>query len=159
VGDTLQTIDSLIYDGSGNLSSIFRKSSDISKNGTVAISTNSDGSVGAMSYLGIQYSPNGYNCHSPTFCGSYSTFGRSDFAYSYFFGVTSDNRTSQLDIQDIGDQQSLYSFHPFMVLGDQFALGRNLLLIYMIDWWANGGVPAPNNAKNGVVSFNFNYGR
>jgi hypothetical protein len=161
VGDTLQTIDSLIYDSSGNLSAISRRSSDVSRNGTITLSINpSDGAV-AISYLGTQYSQGQSYCtwEAPNTCGSYSSNSAANFAYGYYFDVTSDNRLSQLDIQDIGGQQSLYYFHPFMVLGDQFVLGKNLLLIYMIDWWTNGRAPTTSNSKNDVVTFGFNYGR
>lgn len=61
------------------------------------------------------------------------------------------------------EESDSYNFHPLMLVSSQFKQGRDLLSVYMIDWWLPGPRQTSssannNNPNNKYLNFNFIYG-
>jgi hypothetical protein len=64
--------------------------------------------------------------------------------------------------RNISEESDFYNFHPLMVLSSEIKQGRDLLAVYMIDWWLPGPRQNSNSGNNSTnnkyLNFNFIYG-
>ncbi|MBS1680582.1 MAG: hypothetical protein JST48_02625 [Bacteroidetes bacterium] len=182
--DTTIYKDSLIYNSSGYVASLVRKSPTTpSKAGTLNLSyqtysSNSAPALGGnpLSYSGYNYSYSNCNCPNGS---SGNCFGANLMANNGSFNaryIISSSQTStiitQLQFEDIKNNggncggsngsptdYDTYYFHPLMLLRGLFTHGDILLNIYAVDWWQPGSPTNNNPNKNETVTFNFKYAR
>jgi hypothetical protein len=174
------TNDTLIYDDSGSISNIERRSSDPEKelsmqqflygvwgNNTQTLSgfqvyQNSNQIGSASQYQG--------NCPDNSDQRTCTSFG-----FNYFNGQNNNsnpsvtinsqevfNKVNQLKFisQCCRDEDTFY-FHPLMLLKNEIKKGDILFYVYMMDWWApgsNNSTGGGENKGNRSLSLNFNYG-
>lgn len=169
LGENLISDDSLIYDNTGRIASIVRRSPDSSMAGKINIDyvgseTNPIISGLTPSFQIYSYSksdaPSGGGCpsNSNNSLSPCAEFGRSDgnspMKIVESFGITGKTKKiSELTFE--GFSGTRYYFHPLMILTNDFSLGKELMTIYMVDWW---------NPEAGVVGgmsqlkYKFSYG-
>lgn len=163
-GQPATSNDTLIYDTSGNLTRIDRRSSVISKIGTFTFEFQTgsfnNGTIFKSTFQGRAYR---------------NYYGNSYYSYlSGNGGGGPDTNDGALDWMEI-QKQSLslidrnfvnddcqcrkwidtFYFHPVMILKDQFELGNELLFIYMVDWWQP--ISSVELEKDEKVTFIFKY--
>ncbi len=154
--------DTIIYDTGGKLSSIIRRSSDLSKTGTFTFEFNSGsfntGKVFKSTFQGRyfqNYSENSY------YTGVDGQGG----------GVNNDGNLNLINIQkqslSMIDRNNVdgncqckkwidtFYFHPLMLVKDQLELGDELLFIYMVDWWQP--ISTQETTTDQKVTFSFKY--
>lgn len=175
--EIVNTSDSLIYDGSNKVTSINRKSTDATKAGTISISYQN----GLISGIGFKYSyqsqsgncPNGGGLSNS--CGGYSIqqiFVSSNPQINYRFEDIN-SLASKVELTDrrfdynnsncqgCGRELDTFYLHPLMLTKNEIAVGDQLAMIYMVDWWVPGMAAVANAqlSKNDVVTLSFQYGR
>ncbi len=166
--------DSIIYNGSGKISSIVRKAyEDGSKNGTMTIeygpgspATITRTALGNYQFQQITGScPDGganYNCNGYM----RSNTGGGGSSPQITLKSTGVRQLEEISIEDIrnngnggGREPDVYYFHPLVLLKNNFSLGDDLAVIYLIDWWSVGAQSSSTNQpnKDERVTFKFNY--
>lgn len=177
--ETLRTNDTLIFDNSGKLASITRRSPDATKTGTITLEYLSSPSPGlskitwdptssTVNSTYQQFQQNQNSCPNGTYtneCGAFSisvTCPPSGSCPSPQVNFLFNNTNALLSQGVLMDYRRLdtYYLHPVMLLKNQLTLGGDLFIIYMIDWWSAAPVTNTsqnNNNNNDVVTFNFLY--
>ncbi len=162
--DTLR--DELIYDASGNLTSIERKcNSNPSKAGTFTFGGQNN-NVG-FTFQGMRYENacQGDGCGS-NWGGNYHVLGADNFPTGVmnlttfqreYLSMQDFNSINQSNCGSTGCDAWIdtFYFHPLMLLKDQLEIGDDLLFIYMVDWWQP--VSAQESTNNEKVTFSFDY--
>lgn len=179
--DTTIYRDSLIYNSSGYISSMVRKSPTTpSKVAMINFTYQQYGSNSSLQLGGTTFSYSGYNyfysnCNCPNNSGNACSGADAQVsnlsARFIATGAQLSSIVTQLKIDDIKNtggncggsggpsDYDTYYYHPLMLLRGSFTHGDILLNIYAIDWWQPGGQISSNPSSNQNVTFNFNYVR
>ena len=173
LGENLISDDTLIYDNTGTITNIVRRSPDPSKAGTITIQYREGGSTKTISNVkpGFQiysYSNNsdapegGCPADSNNSLSTCAQFTRNDgtqtgnYPMKIFesFGIIGTNKKLS-EITYEGFSLTRYYFHPLMILTNDFPLSMELMTIYMVDWW-NPEAGDPGGMSQ--LKYNFIYG-
>jgi len=174
---TVTTNDTIYYDNPlRTITQIIRRSTNAAKAGTI-VPEYASATISKITFKSTVYQGLSGNCNNSAAssdCGSYTNTGTSgndspqmDFRFASL-GVQLnqvivvdhrfDNNNSTC--RRCGTELDTYYLHPTMILKNSFALGSNLMLIYMNDWWVPGTAVVSNSNlnKNDQVTLNFLYG-
>lgn len=172
LGKTLISDDTLIYDNTGkNITRIVRRSPDPLKAGTITIQYVEGGSTNSIREFkpGFQiysYSNAGTTGGCPSNSNSSlspcAEFRRSDGTQTgnwpmkivESLGITGNTKKLR-EITFDGFSGTRYYFHPLMILTNDFPLGKELMTIYMMDWW-NPQAGDPGGMSQ--LKYKFSYG-
>jgi hypothetical protein len=174
--DDLIYSDSMIYNSTGNISSMVREApTEPGMNGTITMEYGGGNpvTVSRVRVGSLQFDQNNGNCpnnSSLQSCISYYRIinGQSGNNGSTSVMIKNDRGISLLNevsIEDIrfdngttGQEADSYFFHPIMLNKQELELGDDLMSIYMIDWWDPQSYITGSPIQNERVRFKYNYG-
>jgi hypothetical protein len=153
-GANVKTSYNIAYQNDGALSSF---SSSPSNQYELDLGTSTGGGGG--------YCPNNINSNECTRFRENTQSGPGENGTVLIKHYLTGSIVSQVQFRDTrssSDDLDSYNFHPLMLMSSQFKQGRDLLSVYMIDWW----IPGPrqnnnsgnNNNNNKYLNINFTYG-